>query len=97
MIMPWMHAPIAHQQAFHAKFGPAPSSPMIPTSEMGASSGAFTPNAVQSSAIREKVKPRPMKTFVHSAVKSPGMGGPTQSQAQPAQTPIPSGTSLGNL
>jgi hypothetical protein len=43
------------------------------------------------------VKPRPMKTFVHSAVKSPGMGGPTQSQAQPAQTPIPSGTSLGNL
>jgi hypothetical protein len=95
MIAPWIHPPLAHQQAFHAKFGPAPNSPMIPNA--GASSGAFTPNAVQSSAIREKVKPRPMKTFVHSAVKSPGMGGPTQSQPQPAQTPIPSGTSLGNL
>jgi hypothetical protein len=39
-----------------------------------------------------------MKTFVHSAVKSPGMGGATQSQPYPTGTNVvPGSTSLGNL
>lgn len=81
MIAPWIHPPVAHQQAFTAKFGPAPASPFLPASESGVSVGAFTPHAVQAAPIHERTSPKRIKTFVHSGVTSPGMGGAQQNGA----------------
>lgn len=85
--MPWMHAPIAHQQAFTAQFGNA--------------AGAFVPNAVAAPAIHEHVNPKKIKGNVHSGIKAVGLGGATQSAPMPSggtSNVVKSGsTSLGNL
>jgi hypothetical protein len=101
MIQPWMHAPAAHQQAFTAQFGNAPSTPFIPAAESGNAAGAFIPNAVQAPAIHEQTKPKKIRGQVHSGIKAVGLGGATQSAPMPSggtSNVVQSGTtSLGNL
>lgn len=72
MSLPFESAPIEHQQALHDMiFSGTPKNTMSPASESGISTKPMIPTAPTPAPIKEKVKPKLVKSLVHSGIKAP--------------------------